>query len=279
MLILCSGPDTYHARKKARELVAAFRQKHDPTGYSTEIMPVGAMHELPILFAKIGAPSLFASKRLIRCDGLLDSLKIAEVRQLAKRLESVREETIILSVEDQRPTEKILKEFESSKLVHYPFPLLSGARFMNVVTLRAKELGVSEKIAQEIARRTDGDMWLAEQELEKASANPQAPRVQGVDDPQTVFDAADAYLLGRSGWRERVSSFPDESMVSILTTQSRTFARVHDGETSGAHPYVVRKFSSMKLTDAQIRVKFLHALRSFYISRTFATDEEAQTML
>jgi hypothetical protein len=32
MIIVCSGPDTYRAREKARELTAAFREKHDPQG-------------------------------------------------------------------------------------------------------------------------------------------------------------------------------------------------------------------------------------------------------
>ncbi len=279
MLILCSGSDTYHARKKARELVAAFRQKHDPSGYSTEVMQGGAIHELPLLLTRLGSPSLFAAKRLIRCDGLLNKLKIADVRQLAKRLESAGDDIIILSVEDEPPVDKILKEFNGIKLVHYPYPPLSGAKFLTAVTSRAQELGVSDELAKEIARRTDGDMWRAEHELEKASANPNTLLIQGADDPGTVFDAADAYLTERAGWRERVASFPDESMVSILATQARTFARVHDGETAGVHPYVARKYSMMKISDGRAHEKFLHAIRSLVVARNFANEEEGQTLL
>lgn len=276
MLILCSGPDTYHARKKARELVAAFRQKHDPTGYSTEVM---ASSDLMALLAKLGAPSLFAAKRLIRCDGLLDSLKIAEVRQLVKRLEGDQESTIILSVEDEPSTPKTLKEFEKIKLVHYQSPLLTGTKFASAVASRAVELGVSDRLAQEVARRTDGDMWLAEHELEKASANPNTQFVQRVEEVGTVFDAADAFLQQRQGWRALAAGFPDESMVSILATQSRTFSRVRDGETVGVHPYVAKKLSSMRTSDADARRRFLGALRSLYAARQFATDEEAQMLL
>ena len=201
------------------------------------------------------------------------------MRQLTKRLESVRDDTIILSVEEEPPVEKILKEFAGIKLVQYPFPFLTGAKFVAAVTHRAQEIGVSQSIAQEIARRTDGDMWFAEQELEKASANPSMQLISSIDVSGTVFDAADAYLLGRSGWRERVASFPDESMVSILATQSRTFTRVRDGETAGVHPYVARKFSTIKISDALARQRFLGALRALYAARQCATDEESQTLL
>lgn len=276
MLILCSGPDTYHARKKARELVAAFRQKHDPSGYSTEIMQTP---ELQDLLGRLGAPSLFAAKRLIRCDGLVESLKIAEVRQLAKRLESAGDDTIILSVEDEPPTPKTLKEFEKIKLVHYPAPLLSGAKFAAAVASRAAELGVSDRLAQEIAGRADGDTWLAEHELEKASANPNTQFVQRVEGVGTVFDAADTFLQQRQGWRALVAGFPDESMVSILATQTRTFSRVRDGETIGVHPYVAKKLSSMRVSDEDARRRFINALRSLYAARQFATDDEGQTLL
>ncbi len=281
MLILCSGPDTFHARKKARELVAAFRQKHDPTGYSTEMIDssVGAQRAVPLLLAKIGAPSLFASKRMIRCDGLLDMLKIVEVRQLAKRLAGDQESTIILSVEHEPPAEKVLKEFVGIKLVHYHAHLLTGAKFVAAVIQRAREMSVSESLAREVAKRTDGDMWLAEQELQKAFAHPHTEFVQAMNESGTVFDSADAYLVQRVGWRERVASFPDESMVSILATQSRTFARVRDGETMGVHPYVARKFSSIKLSDVDARRRFLGTLRSLYAARQFATEEESQTLL
>ena len=275
MLILCSAPIRI-TRAKSGELVAAFRHKHDPTGYSTELCRERRCMNCPPV-RKNRRPLLHPSVSFGAMG--FDALKLAEVRQLTKRLESVRDDTIILSVEEEPPVEKILKEFAGIKLVQYPFPFLTGAKFVAAVTHRAQEIGVSQSIAQEIARRTDGDMWFAEQELEKASANPSMQLISSIDVSGTVFDAADAYLLGRSGWRERVASFPDESMVSILATQSRTFTRVRDGETAGVHPYVARKFSTIKISDALARQRFLGALRALYAARQCATDEESQTLL
>ncbi len=280
MFILCSGPDTFHARKKARELVAAFRHKHDPTGYSTEIMPCGAMHELPLLLAKIGAPSLFALKRMIRCDGLLDTLKIAEVRQLAKRLEGDQESTIILSVEHDPPAEKILKEFVGIKLVHYHSALLTGAKFVAAVIRRANEIGVSEQLAREIARRTDGDTWLAEQELMKLAACTNAPLVEAGVNNGTIFDIADKFLRRTDGWRASIANQTGDQILPALISQTRAALRVRDKATAQLHPYMVKKLSSVYFAAGENENLLLACIQVILATRTGLTlPVEKETLL
>jgi DNA polymerase III delta subunit len=175
MIIVCSGPDTYSARQKARELGDAFKQKFDPSGYSTEVMTTPDVKEL---MNRMSAPSFFATKRFIRCDGLFAKIKIADVRALAKRVEADGDTTIVVTVEDETPPEKHTSEFEKGRIVLYPYPLLQGSKFLAWCVIRAKTLGATEQDAKEIAERTDGDAWFAEQELMKRAVNPKAELVE-----------------------------------------------------------------------------------------------------
>lgn len=266
MLIVCSGPDTYHARKKAQELVAAFRQKHDPTGYSTEILQNTNVVDL---LNRLGAPSLFAQKRLIRSDGLLADLKIADVRSLAKRLEVDHEQTIVLTVEDEPLSSKQEKEFEKIKLVQYLYPLLSGARLLSAIQTRARELSVSDNHAIRIARHTDGDMWLAEAELQKCSANPGAALGEAETGEGGIFDASEAFIAMKPGWRSNIATMDESgSIPSVFLSQARTGMRVEDGETIGIHPYAAKKFSSLRLPKGRFASALLRALCVMVASRT-----------
>lgn len=281
MLIICSGPDTYHARKKARELVSAFRAKHDPTGYSTEVIDVDATRALSSVLERIGSSSLFAQKRLIRCDGFLEDLKIADVRTLAKRLEADNEQTIVLSFENEPISSKYEQEFEKIKLVHYSFPLLFGAKFAAAVSARAQQLGVISKVAEEIARDTASDMWLAESELQKCSAYLDAPRIHAGQVEKNIFEAAESFLIQRHGWRVKLESVDEpEAAPSIFLSQARTFVRVADGETKNVHPYAVRKFSSLRLPVTRRREALLGSMQAFVASRQgYSSGSEANALL
>lgn len=276
MLIICSGPDTWHARRKASELVAAFRAKHDPDGLSTEVVRVPV--DLKSLLNQLGTPSLFSKKRLIRCDGLLDELKIADVRALAKRLKDDADQTVLLSVEQEPLTSKVISEFKETQFFHYDYPLLQGAAFKKWCVVRGQELGVSPTLAEQIALRADGDVWLAEQELMKCSANPHAPLRQTESDEGSVFDLADKFLTDKSGWRESIARADDPQVSVVLASQSRAALRVKDGESGGIHPYVAKKISQMRIPSPT--KKLLRALRALVGARQgVANTNEIQTLL
>ena len=277
MLIICSGPDTYHARKKAQELMSAFRAKHDPLGYSTEVLRDEKIEEI---LKRFGAPSLFAQKRMIQCDGLLSDLKIADVRLLAKRLESDQDQTILLTVEEEPLAAKHEKEFEKIKLVRYDHPLLSGTKFLQAVQQRAQELNVSAELSFTVAKNTEGDMWLAEQELQKCAANPQAPLVTSVQTEETVFQAAEAFIAQDPQWRNRLRSLSEpESLPSVFVSQARVFARVKDGESSDIHPFVLRKFSGFRLPSSRSASSLLRAIRVLISSRQGVTQQGEEDIL
>ncbi len=279
MLIICSGPDTYHARKKARDLVAAFREKYDPQGYSTDILHTVDVDDV---LNRLGSPSLFAQKRFIRCDGLLASAKIADVRKLAKRLASDNEQTIVLSVEDEPLSSKTEKEFEGLKIVSYAHPFLHGRAFEDVVIALATQRGVAGERAKRLSALIDGDMWLVDQELQKYAANPDYQfQPMNSDTSSTVFELADTYLRGFPGWRARLDSSDElDGIVSVFPGQTRSFARVLTGDSDGLPPFIVKKLQQLRSTRKIPVQTVLQTTAVLFAARTgLATGKESLQIL
>jgi hypothetical protein len=275
MIIVCSGPDTYRAREKARELVAAFRSKHDPHGLATEILdgPV----ELSTLLSRLSSGSLFATKKLIRADGCLEKMKIADVRTLAARLAADGDHTIILTLEEEPPNAKTLEALASAPLFHYPFEMQTGALFRAWVRKEAVLHGVSQDVADRVAAYADGDTWLAVHELEKQAVHPQRS-YEAVQGSETIFTVADAILTQRSAWRSLVSLHGDDAATSVALGQSRSFLEVRDGYAESVHPYVAKKLSAARIPSAEERVARL--LKGFVASRNgLASGAETETLL
>jgi hypothetical protein len=273
MLIVCSGPDTWHARHKAQELMQAFKAKHDPTGYSTMVLTEPDVQQL---VQQLGAPSLFAAKRFIRCDGILTKLKIADVRMLAKRLQADQDQTIVVTIEEEAPAQKTLDELKESPLFHYPHPLLQGSGFRAWCEKYAAELGVSLERAREIAQRFEGDIWFAEQELKKSAVNPLAPLAERADVAGSLFDVAERHMKDAT-WRLGAKRLDDDGFLPVLVTQYRSLLRVRDGATQGLHPYVAKKLAYIKSPTAS--KKFLRVLRAFVANRTgLSSADEVETL-
>lgn len=275
MLLICSGPDTWSARAKARELEAAFRQKHDPQGLSVENADASRFKEI---LSGLSTPSFFSPKRFIRCTGLLESLKIADVRALAKRLQGDQSSLVFVTIEDEPPSAKILSEFEGVQVISYAHPLLHGASFLAWCKLRAQKLGAAVKDAEEIARLTDGDAWLADQELMKRSANPNAPLVLTDEAAGSVFDVSESYLRKSSHWRSDIHALNDSQPLMVMTSQARSAVRTQSGDTSGIHPFVVKKLSQIRRSD--IGASFFKAIRAIVATRqSLAQNGEEETLL
>lgn len=275
MIIVCSGPDTYHAREKARELVTAFREKHDQQGLAIDI--VDGSEGLPVLLSRLAGGSLFAKKKLVRADGCLEKMKIADVRTLATALQKDGDGTIVLTVEEEQPNAKTLEALKSAPLFHYPFELQLGASFRAWVRKEAIKKGVPETTADAIAMQTDGDAWSAIHELDKQAAHPHDVDVTR-GDGETIFSVADAIVARPAGWRSRLAEFGEDGAVSVGLGQARSFIEVRDGYATTVHPYVARKLSSMRVADPESRSITL--LRGFLSSRTgLSTGPETETLL
>lgn len=275
MIIVCSGPDTFRAREKARELVAAFRAKHDPQGLSTEV--VDGEDGIDAVFSRLGAASLFSRKRMVRADGILGKLKIADVRKLAEKLKADGDLTVVLTVEADPPLDKALEALKAAKCFHYPHPLLSGATFRAWLRERAEADGVKAVVVDAIADRFEGDSWAAIQELRKQAVYPQ-PVEAASEAGGGVFEIAEAAMKQDPGWRRRLALSKDENAMPIVVSQFRSYFRVKDGASRGLHPFVVKKLGWLKAVIHPDR--FISILRAHAASRSgLATGEEADALL
>ncbi|MFA5936096.1 MAG: hypothetical protein WC787_04575 [Patescibacteria group bacterium] len=276
MIIVCSGPDTYRAREKARELVAAFREKHDPNGLATDT--VDGSEGLPVLLSRLAGGSLFAKKKLIRADGCLEKMKIADVRILVAKLETDKDASIVLTVEEEAPNAKTLEALKAAPLFHYPFELQTGTAFRTWVRTEAKRLQVADETADAIAVMAEGDAWLAIRELEKQGAHPHELSTTGVSSEATVFSIADAVLSERTKWRSELDNFVEDGAVSVALGQTRSYLEIRDGFGDTVHPYVARKLRSMILKNPNKR--FATLIKTFIASRSGLTSgKEPQTLL
>lgn len=273
MLIICSGPDTWHARKKAKELMQAFRDKHDTQGFSTSMM---LEPELLVLLQQFGAPSLFSPKRFIRCDGILDGMKVADSRLLAKRLLEDGEQTIVLSVEQEPVAAKTLEALKEAKVVTYAFPQLEGKAFQDWCIRYAVERGIPELRAREVAQQS-ADTWSAVQALDMLAADPQAELVQYAVETAGVFEAVDDFLRQRA-WRDAAQELEPDAFLATAISQLRSALRVRDGAVRGLHPFVVKKLSGLKRPDLERVLRRL--LRVQVVQRSgYAASDELESLL
>ncbi|MCC7357461.1 hypothetical protein IT408_03060 [Candidatus Uhrbacteria bacterium] len=268
MLIACVGPDMWRARQKARSLLQAFREKHDPQGYSTEILVSFSFQDV---LKQLGSPSLFTKKRCIRCDGLLSNLKIADIRLLAKKIEEGANETILLSVEQESISEKTKQVFSDKTLVLYEFRILSFDTFFRWCMEYSKQAVPQEKV-QLIARMCAGDTWKAVQELDKCIADPQAEVLDAYVDESGVFVATEAFVRNQA-WREEVEKNESEAFLNMCLSQIRAAIRVRDGATQGLHPFVVKKMSNIKPLNLEKRLRSVLRAQQQQRSGLGTTDE------
>lgn len=280
MLIICSGPDTFRALKKARELEVVFKKKYDAQGLSVEHISSGKS-AITEIAARAGAVSLFASRRFIRTSNVLAEATKVQRGTLKKLLMGDQDGFIVLSVEEEPPIATVLKELEPEvKIVRYDFAALQGEAFLAWAREEAAEMGLmDEKIVREIARVTEGDSWSCYFELMKRAVYPEA-EISLTDSAEgTIFSFADAYVAGRPEWWGLAgrADFIKQTATTFLM-QTRSALRVRDGAVEGLHPFVVRKMRGQRFADGD--EAFARVVESFFMQRSgYGDDKEALTLL
>lgn len=275
MLLICSGPDTWRARQKARELVDAFKAKHDKTGFSTEVI-VG--ENLDYVLNLIGTPSIFCPKRLIRFDGLLDGIKVSGLRILVKRLKEDGENNIILTVEEEQPPTKVLDELKEIKVFQYSFPSIEGAEFTRWCQERAAELGVDSASAKIVADRCHGDSWMAINELGKLSVNKEAPKAELEYESGSVYEAVDALFSKQKNWREDIRSRSDDQIPSVALNQAKNAIKVKDGAPIKIPYFAIKKMQGYP--KERVVKNFFSALSALVGSRNgLMSQDEIDSLL
>lgn len=248
MLIICCGPDNYLARQKSRELVAAFKQKHDPKASSIEQLE--GQNLLKDILGKLSIPSLFASKKMLKCERLFDKMVIAQARQLAKAVERDADQTVVLDFEDKKPAEKNLGVFQEKALFIYEYPGLMGTSLLKQVQSMCQKYGLPLTCAQDLIAEFDNDLWAIDTSLQMLRIDNSPNQEHLLKQMENVFQISDMYLDNRMQWKEYSRELEPQEFMSVLLSQLRSWTRIKAGQVEGIHPFVQKKLGYKKITNA-----------------------------
>lgn len=277
MLIVVTGPDTYRAISRAKDLEQAFRQKHDPSGLNIERLPDG-VEGIDALLAGAGTASLFSPKRFLRVSGLVSSCPKTKEKALIKLLASSPDDLIIVDYEEDELSEKALKPYKDTpKFTLNPYPLLSGVEYASHVAKMALAQGVADQnLIKKLVNFTEGDLWHAASELTKLAAGATV-NDWDLTGEKSIYDIADGFL------RQDAARFSDlldqETGLPMITMQQAlSFIRVRDQDLAGIPPFVASKMKRIK--SQAVEVVWSGAFSSLVTQRVgFSDPEEALALL
>lgn len=277
MLILCCGPDTFRATQRVKELEDAFRAKHDPSGTSIERFPSGKSSVDEIIERSLTV-SLFSPMRFLRADGLIEHCSSAKAKALAGALTRDPDRVIVVSIEQEKPTNADLKAFaDVPKLILNEYPLLRGAAFETWVVQTGETLGIHDlEGLKSLARECDGDSWLASNELLKMAAGGTSSVVK--EGSLSGYEYADRFLTPDSRRYNLLSSEDRDQIAYPLFQQSIAALRVKDGDSQGLPPFVISKMRSVD-RDRAARVMATSILLLSLSRAGFADSHEALGIL
>lgn len=277
MLIICCGPDNFLARQKSRELVAAFKQKHDPKASSIEVLD--GLNLLKDILGRLSIPSLFASKKMLRCERLFDKMVIAQARQLAQAVMRDADQTVVLDFEDKKPAEKNLGIFKDKTLFVYEYPGLTGTALLKQVQCMCQTYGLPATCAQDLISEFENNLWAIDTSLQMlridSSGTGRAHLLKQIDN---VFQVSDMYLDGKAQWKEYSRDLEPQEFMSVLLSQLRSWTRIKAGQTEGIHPFVQKKLGQKKIANAgQMSKQIIRAIAASRQSLSVG-DEQLQLL-
>lgn len=223
MLLVCTGPDSFRALRKAQELERAYREKHDPSGLSIERLTVTAK-SVETIAERVGAMGLFAQRRCLRATGLVASWKKPDWERAGKLFQRDPEQSIVISVEEELTpeAERAIATWERSRV--YRHPILAGADFQKFAGQLAQEQDSAFDVGlQKFAQQLEGDSWAFWNALPRWKATKTLPDLASPD--VSPFLKSDEALLGSDA--AAVTAFSeDEDLLPLLLQQARQGLRV-----------------------------------------------------
>lgn len=275
MLIVCAGPDSYRAKQKLHGYVASFREKYDKSGKSIEVLSI----EDPLreILARLSSPSLFSAKTMVVCEGLLDGLKVGQLKSLAKALILDADQTVVLDYEDKKPSQKTQDYFTEKSLLLYSHDLLEGTALKKEVVAMCQKYAVDQKMADKLLGAYSNDLWSIDSILQVASAG-----LEGFDldetSEQSVFQISEDVMKGNASWMKNAKTLDKDDVVNVLVNQYRSWHLVQGGAADGVHPFVQKKMSWLKLENPH--EKTLAAMRALYSARnSISTEQDTDTLI
>lgn len=279
MLIVCSGPDTFRALQKARELETAFKQKYDASGFSVEQISSGK-EAVTEIAARAGAISLFSPRRFVRTAQVLSEASKAQRATLKKALSGDQDGFILLTIEEEPPSASVLSELGEVKIARYDFPAMDARDFATWALEEARRMGLrDEKAVRAIVEVSSGDTWTCFFELMKRAAYGASEILSADGAERTAFVFADTYVRGQDSWREIMEDAAlEKQMLTTFLSQVRSAIRVRDGAIEGIHPFVARKLRGQALEGAD--EAFSRLVEGFFAQRSgYATEKEVGSIL
>ncbi len=279
MLILCCGPDSFRALARAKELEFAFKRKHDPEGHAVEHLTSGK-EGVDEVVSKAAGASLFSPRRFLRADGIISNCPKAKLKTLHDALARDVESMIVVSVEEEKPTSSILKNYEDlPKIVVCEYPLLRGKEFIAWAKEHAKTIGnIDEITVHALADRFEGDCWAFHNEGLKIAAGGILEGQNKIMN-ESVYDIAD-HILKNDKEKYFAISKNDfgYSEMSVLLQQTTAAIRVRDRDVAGLAPFVVRKLQSGKILNVEVLLGAV--LKMLFLQRAgFSNEEESTTLI
>ncbi len=223
MLLVCTGPDSFQALRKAQELERAYREKYDPSGLSVERLTVTAK-SVEAVAERVGAMGLFAQRRCLRATGLVASWKKADWERAGKLFQRDPEQSIVISVEEELTpeAERVIAAWERSRV--YRHPILTGIDFQKFACQLAQGQGIDFEMGlQKFAQQLEGDSWAFWNALPRWKATKTLPDLASPD--VSPFLKSDEALLGSEA--ASINAFSeDEDLLPLLLQQARQGLRV-----------------------------------------------------
>lgn len=298
MLIFVHGSDTYRSRAKVRELIEAFKKKHDPTGLNTVRLDA-AKASADELRANLNTPGFLSKRRMSVLEGYLAVKRTKEEAEDAVALlRGHAPETVVLLWEelatDKVAAHGLMKAFAgrpSSEVVIYPFDPLTPRELRAWLQSEIKNRGVVvDPQAFELLANAGNDLWQQSGNLDKLAAYTAGRPVLARDVEllvrrpveENIFACMDAVAerdLPRAASAiraERIAGVEDAHLFSMLVRQFRLLLIVQSFESEsggargtmakelGLHPFVAGKISSQarsfSATDVRNRFGLLFRL-------------------
>ncbi len=279
MLIICTGPDTFRARLKFRDLILAYKTKFDQQGKSIEYLTSEDLFDR--VSSALTHQSLFASKRMLVCDGLFERITSKQIEKLGNNIRKDGDFTIVLNYEEKMPKENLLKLFKEKELFIYKHEPAKNEELNKIVADLCKSYDVKTDIIPFLIQRYQNDLWAIDTALQviRISKKEGLFKSKGKSKVDNIYAVADYLLAGKSDWLQYIDTFDPQSILSTILPQMRTWHMVRDGLGKKAHPFVQKKLSGIKIKNPD--EKLLILLRALYSSRNSLAsgDEVVQVML
>ncbi|KKU49108.1 DNA polymerase III subunit delta [Candidatus Uhrbacteria bacterium RIFCSPLOWO2_12_FULL_46_10] len=288
MVFLITGPDTYRARLKLRELKDKFLKEVDPSGLNMRTVN-GATLTLEGVRHYLESQPLLARRRLMIFENVLSHKKLEVLEAVFGALEREQErkegeDNIVIFFEGEEPTTKNHLHAWLVKHAHLlRFALLQGRELEQWVEdeWRGRGRRIDPRAVKRLIVSTGNDLWKLSNEIQKIDAYLEA----GV-----MMDEKAVALMAEEPFDDNIFSFTDaviggdlkksapmlmehlarelapQQLIALLEKQLRVLLLLAEAPASrsaptlpGIHPYMVKRlWATARRSDIK-RLKKIYA--------------------